>query len=790
MTRQSPVPIKTASGAASAVDEEGNIQLRGRIKDAQDAIDLYDKMWNDDRWRSRDRALIDELLHNFPAKTQSQLAVEGRKNESNVNWGDGPRIFQEECAPYIPLPFVNRTLFTTPIKRLKGEEAIGTDQELDQWEDRLAELATDTIRQWPDFLTLHIRNVANMKAHGVSFWMFDDTVDWRPVVHSLHTFKIPNETFIGKLKCGGCEVRVSPSEIWRKIKDEKAATAQGWNVPAARRALMEACPGGPTSRQDWEAWELYWKNKDIMLDNTVTAVSSWIYVYVEETDGSVSQYIARKGDSQNEFIYKSEGKYAKMSEWIHVFIDSIPMKGTIHEIRGVGFNIFSKVQEVNRKINRFSDLTEWDATPRLQPNLDVDGDDMELQTFGFCEVLPPGWTEAERKTQNYQQNVIPAIGLFQGLLRNSTSRQLPFTPANGDIPKHLMDAQMLNNAQMSDVGEFLYYQAAEGLYREILRRLCSRDYDPVMPGGVQAAEFRRRCAEEGIPVEAIYSIDFDRVTIERVIGGGNANVRAMKLTSVADRAENLDPVGRNWFEHDLWASILGEQAAQRYVPIRDTERLPTDAGVAQNENFALENGGTVEVLDGQDDIVHAQMHLMSLGSWNDMLNQGQIDITQATPKMRGTVQHTQQHLQRAPANSPIVKQMVAVLGGFIGVVENGEKQIMRLQERAQREAAHNNGVVGGQRGQNGEQTQGGNGDGAPDPQMHQQMNAELLAQSLRASILNQQLQHKIAMSNLEQQRIQAKTAQEMRLKDATTAAQIMRDNAAAAAKRGQMAPTP
>lgn len=624
MTRQPSFPVQTDSAHSPPVAEGEKIILRGRIKDAQDAIDLYKKMWNDDRWRSLDRALIDELLHNFPAKTQAQLATEGRKNESNVNWGDGPRIFQEECAPYIPLPFVNRTLFSTPIKRLPGEEAIGTEQQLLQWEKRLAELATDTIRQWEGFLPLHIRNIANMKAHGVSFWMFDDRIDWRPIVHSLHTFKIPNETMIGKLEYGGCEVRMKPSEIWRKIRNPESATAQGWNVDAARRALMEAAPAGTGNRTDWERWELYWKNKDIVLDNSISKVSPWIYVYCEETDGTISQYIAREGDSENEFIYCSEGKYGSMSEWVHVFIDNIPMKGTIHEIRGVGFNIFSKVQEVNRKINRFSDLTEWDATPRLQPGMDVDGDDMELQTFGFAELLPQGWTESERRTPNYQQNIIPAIQMFRELLLNATSRQLPFMPSSSDVPKHLMDAQLLQNAQMSDVGEFLYYQAAEGLYREILRRLCSRDYDPVLPGGQQAAEFRRRCKAEGIPVEAVYNIDFDRVTIDRVIGGGNANVRALKLTSMADRAQNLDPVGQNMFEHDLWAAYLGEQAAQRYAPVRDTERLPTDAGVAQNENFALENGGIVEVLDGQDDIVHAQMHLMSLGYWNDQLNQGMI----------------------------------------------------------------------------------------------------------------------------------------------------------------------
>jgi len=187
------------------------------------------------------------------------------------------------------------------------------------------------------------------------------------------------------------------------------------------------------------------------------------------------------------------------------------------------------------------------------------------------------------------------------------------------------------------------------------------------------------------------------------------------------------------------------------------------------------------VLDGQDDIVHAQMHLMGLSIWNDYYNQGQMDITEVTPKMRGGVAHTQAHLERAPKNDPIVRQMADALGSFIAVVENGENQILRLQERAQREAAHNNGVVGGNGDGNGQQQPGANGE--PDAQMHQKLNAELLTQSLRAKLLNQQLQHKIAMSTLEQNHFVARGNQEMKLADAKTAAQIMRDNAAAQARQ-------
>jgi hypothetical protein len=756
------------------VDPKGNIILQGRVSSPADVISAYAKMYNDDRDRSYDRSLIQEMLHNFP-QNQEGGAKEGKAECSNVNWGDAEKKFEEECAPYLPLPFANSTLFTTPLKKpgKNDSERIGTPIERSLWEGIIAEEATRTFRSWEMFAPYHLQCIAACRADGLSFYTFDDVVDWRPRVLTLENLKFPNGTKIGNIKQAACEIRIAPDEIYQKIKHPESAEKLGWDVAQAKIALMQACPAPNNDDLNWEKWELHFKNKEITLGDSTVATSPWIFFWDQETNGTCSQYITRKEDSDKPFIYKKVGKYASMKKWIHAFMHSIPLKGTYHEIRGDGHRLYSKAMEVNRKINKFSDLTEFDSTPILETDGNVSAQDMEIETFGMFEVMPPGYKVPNRQIPDYSRSIIPGIQFFQGLLNNATSR--PSINPDGDTPKHLMDAYLTNQAQTSSAGEMLYYQAVEGLYREMFARLSEEHYDTTLPGGREAADFRARCHDRGVPIDVIYQVDLPAITVVRVIGGGNANVREMKLQAMSDRAQNLDPVGKNLFEHDLWAASLGEQAADRYCPITDTARLPQDASIAQNENAPILAGEPIQVLDGQDDEVHAQMHLMRLGEINEQIVQQQVALPEVTPSMRRLVDHTIEHLQRCPINSPSVQDMIDVADSFEATVLNGEKQLLRLQQAAEREMEHN-GTIGA----NGEQIpQGPNPEEqqaqAKAQQEDQKLNTQFMQNAIKSKILIQDMQHKARMHELEAQTKERKANQDIRIADLKAAADLIRN---------------
>lgn len=760
MNNAHPPTDTTVAAMPPVTTDSGQIILRGRVKTPFDALNAYGRMYDDDRRRSYDRALIQELLHDFPPQVNG-TAIEGKSEVSNVNWGDASKKFIEACAPYMPLPFTNKTLFNIPLKAPESEKD-GTMAERDIWSSVIAEEATNTFRANQRFLMNHIMNVANTMSDGVSFYMFEDPISWMPRVYSMQQFKIPNQTKIGEIQFGGCEVPVYPAEIWKKIRDPESAKMLGWNIEQARKAIMEASPGEDEYMMDWEKYELYFKNREIVLGDSDVQKSNWIYLWDQETDGSVSQYITRRNDSSEEFIFKCVGRFASMSQWIHPFIYTIPMKGTYHEIRGEGHRLYSKAQALNEKLNYFDTLTTFDAMPVLQPGSNVDAEEMEFETTGIFNILPTGWSFPERKIPDYDKSLIPAIQMFRDMLNTSTSR--PSVSPSEDTPKHLMDAYLMNQAQTSEVGEMLYYLSTQGLYQEMLRRLTEEHYDPVLPGGVEAANFRRRCVERGVPEHVIFQLDITRVEVVRVIGGGNASVKEMKLASMSQRAENLDPVGKNLFEHDLWAASLGEQAADKYVPVEDTERLPQDASIAQNENFILINGGIVQVLSGQNNEIHAQTHLMQLGMFNEQIESGEAMLLDVVLPMKAVADHTAEHLSKAPQGSMRVRQMIAILEQFQNMIQNGLTQLQAQQEAAQREMEHNGTV-----GTNGDQMPA---EGAPEAQAAQQkVTSELMLQSAKISAKLDELQLK-----------QRERAAELAFKDKAFSQKLAHDNASALIK--------
>lgn len=673
------------------IAKDGNLILTDRIRKPVDAINLHAKLYNDDRPRSADRAMIQALLDNMPPVDPRTMAAAGRGNCSNFNPGDGENVFAEEISPYIGLAYSGRTLMEFPIR------GFGAEQERTKWSTIIAEEVTDTIRAWPDFLSRWQLGVMWMKRDGLSFAIHDDPISWQWKVHPLEEVKFPNRTQIGvnNFEYISMEIEMPPHKLYEKIKDENTAKLLGYNIARARAALMNAAPTQPITT-DWEAWEEMWKNNDYLMGGDQNPVVKLIYVYCRELGGKVTQLITRSGDEgEEDFIFKKAGKFTGMDKFLYPMLENLGSNGTYHAIRGVGHKIYSKAMQIAVLANKFADQIDFDTTPILKTGNDVDGDDMETQQFGFFTVLPNTYTLEKRETPNYAQSIIPGIEYFRQMMSRSTSKNSQSAIQNDpSVSRYVLDAAMRNDSQVTGLAEFLFYASQEALFREVLRRLFQKDYDPVLPGGTEAADLKRRIFERGVPMEALDHIDISRMRMNRVIGGGNENIRAMKLQSLQGTAGNFDPIGRSRYQHDVVASILDERAADYYSPVTEVTRLPDDAGIAQTENELLVMGGSVVPLDGQNDEVHCMMHIQKLSEFGEMVVGQSLNLVEVTPPMRKIHDHTMAHVGRMDANSPITKQIVEVLEQYLGMIENGELQILRQQEAQQADAAQNGGAPG------------------------------------------------------------------------------------------------
>lgn len=747
------------------VVENDRLITKGRIKNPAAALSLHARMHNDDRVRSADRAKIQQLMDNLAPVSPEAMESAGRGNCSNFNPGDAETIFSEEVSPYIGLAYSGRTLFSTPIR------SFGSLMERSKWSKIIAEEATDMIRGWPDFLARWQLGVIYMKRDGVAFAMHDDPVDWRWKIHNQEQLKYPSNTQlgVGNFQYISMEIPTHPTKFYEQIKDEQVARDLGYNVERARMALMEAAPELPES-DNWEAWERSIKNNDYYLgggggDNAPTI--KLVHVFCCELDGSVSHYITRKGEeTQENFIFKRESKFLKMDKFLYPLIENLGSNGTYHAIRGIGHKIYSKAMQVAILENKFADMIEFDSTPILQSANSGDEDDLETVAFGYFSIFPNTLTLPERKVANYVNSIIPGIDHFRQMMSRSTSKNAQSTIADDpSVSRYVLDSVRRDDAQVSGLSEFLFYTGIEPIFREVMRRIVDEDYEPIMPGGVEAADFRKRCHERGVPAEALKNIDFSRIRMNRVIGGGNENVRVMKLQSIAGVAQTFDPVGKAHYQHDVVSSTLDEETADVYSPVTSVVRLPDDAGIAQCENNDLISGMEVVPLPGQNDEVHCLIHIRRMNEFAEMVVGQSANLVEVTPPLRKMADHVQMHIGNLDPTSPNTKEIIEIHEQFLGMIENGEVQIMAAQEKAQAEAQ-----------------QAGPQDPNAPPTPEQQQQQDKVETAHLVSVIKMQeaaraLLNKNRMMDMAEEERAAKVASTKLITDIKTAAEIKKANA-------------
>jgi hypothetical protein len=611
--------------------------------------------------------------------------------ETNINWGDGERMLQEEVAPYMDLLFATENFGSTPIRR----DFLDSDSRLD-YEEIISEEITRMLLSWDQFIDKKLLCANYMKTHGLAFEFHGDDINWQWDVAGLQEFKIPIKTKLGEKNIKYCGVRVfmDPEDLYQKIKNPQAAKA-GWNIPAVKKCVMDAAPAVP-NYTDWEKWEEYWKDNDYLMseDGQVCPV---IYFWSQELDGTLSQYLFRE-DGVGGFLYKKIGKYADMSRFVHIYMDNIGTNGKYASIRGLAHRIYSMVQTLNRKINSFSDLVDLDSTPLFQPDADTDVDTMATEQVGPFTIINPGWKMPERQNPDYERGVIPAISMFSSMIQSRGGyggRQGQYLNAAQKKGNRQAELDMAETAQLSDTSINLYYKTAQKWWAETVRRICRKGYLPSQPGGVEVAEFRRRCVERGVPEEAIYHVDYQSCRINRAIGAGSAQARIVTLDRLEQEAPMFDPVSQQLYARDKVRAIAGQQAADRYTPKPKDRRMPMDSSIAQVENAALIAGYPIDILQGQNDVAHAQEHLVAVSQLNDKIVEGgEPALVQNITPMSYLLNHTYQHLNDANPNDPMVKQLTKQAQQFDEIVTNGFKHVQKLQDNAMREMQHNSGKIG------------------------------------------------------------------------------------------------
>ena len=756
MTSDFPAPT-TSQDLLLPVQEDGKL-LRHRIKDVKAAHAAYKRMRSADDEASRERAKVQAAIDGDSPYDQQELDLNGLGDICNVNWGQAEQYLSLASTPYLDLVTSVDALCTMPTN-------FGDPQARPEWESVMAEEMTRMIRNWPEFFPRFMFMVQQFLAHGIGPTFREDEIDWRWQVAALGDFLIPRNTRASDDEIELCCIsrNVPPHELYMKIEDEELAKELHWNVPAVKKALLAATQHSKSSSSfnSWEDFQREFKNNDLAASTASASEVRLVFMWAKELDGKISQYIfcERDADVEIGFLYENRGRFETTAEAFVNFVFGIGTNGYFHSIRGLGSKIFSVVQALNRLRGRFYDSLMTSSMLMIEPENEDAMQDMSLVHFGPFVVKPPNVKVIQKDQPNFSQSLIPGINDLSSILQQQAgtyTTEAIFNSAR-QRTKYETQAQLESIANISLAQLNLFYIPWTRLLRETVRRATRPDYFPEDPGGKDVQEFRERCLSRGVPIEAIYAVDFKRVETIRAIGGGSSAARSALMERLFQLAAKLDPQGRQQIIRDLTRTLGGVEAADRYAPAPENLRPPMEVEIAYLENVSLKAGNRIPVRPNTLHRVHFDTHLPEEEAMVTAIDDGSASIEQVMPALTSTHEHISEHAQYL-LDEPDYPQIKKRLQELDGILYNATKHMLKvMQEQAE---AHQ---------QAAEQQ-------AQAQQAPNQANPNELPDTLQRQLVEASTRLRIAEEKHQQDmRIRAESAQQdMLLKDAQVAADIAR----------------
>jgi len=692
-------------------DEAEIVPNHRRIKDVGAARGIYERLYEDDKLRSEDRARVQRNIDGARPYSQSQLDAAKMGDVTNVNFLYGAARLQKAMGPIRNMLASNPVLLHIPIKT--GDKT--KDSKFTRYFSRKF---TDMLRRWDNwtYLTEEINRIYN--SEGVSVVWFADDIDWRFRVVSLKDFKVPASA---RASTDGTDIAAvsvdwGVSELYRLIADEDAAKDMNINVDEAKKAILAAAPKNKqSSRMEWEDFQEKIKNNDLYWDSISTSTEI-IYMWERSLSGKVTQYIfsrypgteGRGSSNSEDFISVKEDIYDSLHQAFIPFTYSVGTNGTIHSIRGLSWMTFTHDMLMNRMMSAWSDAVALESRLAIQP-MDESGAAKQAVVYrGPLAILPPGQI-ADRQQRGMGEAPQRFLSHLDGINRRNTGHYEQDAPFQTQKERTRIEvaSEVETHTQVQGNAQLLFELPLEKTLQEIFRRVQSATVGQAGWGEIRwfldsceefAMEHGSQPGDASSWIRAVSHLD---TKVNKDIGGGSAQRKEQVVTALKQNANLLGPVGRANAIYDWVAMLAGYENADRWAEESEERRMPLDFQIAEMQNFILLNGlGQVNVEPSEDLVVHAGKHVEALLQIRQSVDEGQMDIADAAMRMQPLHEHATETMEMVaanPATGAEAAQLRQALQQVGEIMVNGLRKARAQRERdagAQKVA----GQGGGQRG--------------------------------------------------------------------------------------------
>ena len=406
-----------------------------------------------------------------------------------------------------------------------------------------------------------------------------------------------------------------------------------------------------------------------------------------------------------DFLFKKVGRFENSYQAYTVFTYGVGTNGYYHGVRGQGYDVFAINGALNRAYCSLLEIASFGSAPTFQPKDETALQEMQFIPNGIYNLLSPGIDDIKDTiVPNVSSGTLPIVNAFTQLFRERTSAYNTESLVNTSIEKSATQvrAELSNIAKMSVSSLNLFFDPWESLMREMVRRMKRKDYDAREPGGKQIIELHKRLLRRGQEsfgakdryLQAFYNLDVDRLRVTKPVGAGSEAARMVSFDRLMGIFGSLPDFGKQNLIWDIASETAGYENAARYaVQPGESERPTIDASIAQIENNQLMTGSNIQVLDGQNNLVHAKVHVEAL---NPLVTQAQelleLDPMQLAPMLGGINAlnaHVAQHvelLSQDPAMRSESAMFRQVLQNADEILHNGTLKVQKLMGQQEQQA--------------------------------------------------------------------------------------------------------
>ena len=686
-------------------DEDGEFELpKSRIGCVTDARGVITSLVQAEETRSIRRSKFKGMLGGNPPWNPQLLESKGMSDRANFSLREAEGFLAAAKTPYY------RLFFTGIDLRMEYGEA--DIQMLTEFATKVATRYGYMIDDWNGLDMRAQRSHYQMIAHGSGPFVWEDTKDWRSDSWLTGQFLLPDDASadIEEWETAGYTRSYLPSFLWKKIQNESSAKAEGWNVEAVKREIMNAAPENMVN-----LWGSNFEAYDAEIRKGVTGFDSKckrIFIgglFQREFNGKISHFIIPRSpdgqvpepvttpvtattdedDDEGEhaiegFLFRKLERFKSFCEITVPFIYDVGDDGDFQSVKGAGPKVFDFCASSDRLTMR-----ALDGAMKASGIIVKASNANALQESAFTDttggtVIGPGYEAMQQRVApDLQSPLLMKRDLHNTLSENTGQYR---QRVNDENPEPTLGQAQLNAQQQATLGEGdanRYYRQLDRWHRETFRRALKmgrslyerrKDLAPDEDGEYEdgnltesergALKFYRNLVTlDNIPEEFLKFSNFCVVRAKRLLGNGSNQMRQIISNDLMGLVPLVNERGRNIIIRNKIAASAGDEWADAIEPPYGTPQIDDGhIALATLENNILRMPmGEVAVGPGQDDVTHFGIHAQGVGKHAAMVKAGQADPHALLIHLNQAGPHMLEHLGKV-ANDPTRKTQVKAMG--------------------------------------------------------------------------------------------------------------------------------